>query len=166
MKLRQLVLAAALTATPAFASAQEPSGCGAFRWPLEKERAALNASSSTVANGGELRYDAALTLDLAPLAEAALPQPPERKPKIAPSFAGHFTLSAPTRPGVYKVTLASDGWVDVIDNGAFLHPRAFSGAVGCQGARKSVKFDLPGRPMVVQVSNVKDAAIGIMLTHE
>ena len=164
MKLRGLLLAAALAAAPGVVSAEEPSGCGAFRWPLENERAALNAARPSVSNGGELRYDTALTLGLVPFAEAALPQAPERAPKAAPSFAGHYTLSAPARPGVYKVTLASEGWVDVIDNGAFLHPKAFSGAVGCQGARKSVKFALPGRPVVVQVSNVKDAAIGAMIT--
>jgi hypothetical protein len=165
MTLRRFVLAAALAATPGLAAAKEPAGCNAFRWPLESERAALNAvEKSSVANGGALRYDAALTLRLAPFAEAALPQPPERAPKVMPSFAGHFTLSAPIKPGVYKVTLASEGWIDVVDNGAFLRPKAFSGAVGCQGARKSVKFDLPERAVELQISNVKDATIGLMIT--
>ena len=52
----------------------------------------------------------------------------------------------------------------MIDNGAFLRPSGFSGALGCEGARKSVKFDLPPRPVDVQFSNVKDAHIAVVVT--
>jgi hypothetical protein len=165
MTLRILFMAAALLATPGVSAAEELTGCSAFRWPVERERAALaNTTKPVVLNGGALRNDSALTLQLAPYAEASLPHAPERAPRVTPSFAGHFTLSAPTKPGVYKVTLASKGWVDVIDNGAFLHPKGFSGAVGCEGARKSVTFALPGRPVDVQLSNVKDADIAVIVT--
>ncbi len=161
----RVVLVAACLAAPGLAAADEPTGCNAFRWPIEHERAALAAATQLpVANGGALRYDAALTLELAPFAEAGLPHPPERAPKAAPSFAGHFTLPVPPKPGVYKVTLASEGWIDVIDHGVFLHPKGFSGALGCEGARKSVKFDLPARPFDVQFSNVKDANIAVIVT--
>ncbi len=105
-----------------------------------------------------------MTLELAPFTEAGLPHAPERPPKVTPSFAGHFTLPAPVRPGQYKLTIASEGWIDVIDNGAFLRPSGFSGALGCEGARKSVKFDLPPRPVDVQFSNVKDAHIAVVVT--
>jgi hypothetical protein len=165
MTLTRLVVTVALLAAPGLAVADEPRGCNAFQWPIDSERTALNASTkAAVANGGALRFDAAQTLRLAPFAEAGLPHSPERAPKVTPSFAGHFTLSAPTKPGVYNVTLASEGWIDVIDNGVFLHPKAFSGALGCEGARKSVKFDLPGRPLDIQLSNVKDADIGVIIT--
>jgi len=62
------------------------------------------------------------------------------------------------------VTIASDAWIDVVDNGAFLHPRAFSGAQGCDGARKSVEFELPARALDVQLSGVRDARIGLIIT--
>ena len=64
------------------------------------------------------------------------------------------------------MTLASAAWIDVVDDGAFLHPKAFSGAVGCEGARKSVKFELPGRPLDVQLSGVADPEIAVILTAE
>ncbi len=32
---------------------------------------------------------------------------------------------------------------------AYLHPIAFTGARDCEGARKSVKFDLPARPLAL-----------------
>ena len=165
MTLRGLVLAAALLAAPGLAGADEPTGCGAFRWPIDRERASLaEVSKVVVADGGAIRYDEALTLELAPFTETSLPHAPERAPKITPSFAGHFTLAAPAKPGVYKLTIASEGWIDVIDKGTFLHPKGFSGALGCEGARKSVKFDLPGRSVGVQLSNVRDANIALIVT--
>jgi hypothetical protein len=165
MTLLRFVLIAALLAPPSLAAADEPVGCGAFRWPLETEFAALRAADKpAVANGGALAYGAAQTLRLVTFADAGLPHAPERAPKNDPSFAGHFSLGAPAKAGIYKITLASDGWVDVVDNGAFLHPKAFSGVRGCEGARKSVKFDLPGRPVDVQLSNVRDPSIAVIVT--
>ena len=163
--LKALVVAALVAAPTLAFAADEPSGCAAFKWPLDHERAALLATKATVANGGALSYDAAVTLKLAPLAEAGLPQPPERGSKAEHSFAGHFTLPAPAKPGLYRITLASEGWVDVLDNGAFLHPKGFSGAVGCEGARKSVRFDLPGRPLGLQLSGVKDPDAAVIVTR-
>jgi hypothetical protein len=159
--------AALIVALPSLASADEPSGCGAFKWPLERERAALAAQEKpAIANGGALAYDSAMTLKLAPLANAGLPHPPERAPKSPHSYAGRFTLAAPAQPGVYKITLTSDAWIDVIDQGGFLHPKGFSGALACEGARKSVKFDLPARALNVQLSGVKDAEIAVIVSPE
>ena len=42
--------------------------------------------------------------------------------------------------------------------------RRFPTARGCEGARKSVKFDLPGRPVDVQLSNVRDPSIAVIVT--
>jgi len=167
MRLARLLLAGALASAPALAAAEEPQGCDGFRWPVEKERAALGAAGKPVVpNGGALAYEAASTLTLAPFAEAALPRPPERAPKFQPSYAGHFTLPAPAKPGRYVVTMAAAAWIDVVDGGSFLHPKGFSGAVGCEGARKSVKFDLPGRPLDVQLSGVADPEIAVIVTPE
>ena len=164
-RLRRLAAAALIAALPGFAAAGEPSGCGAFKWPLERERVALaGAGKPVIANGGALAYDVAATLRLAPLADAGLPHAPERAPTSAQSFAGHFTLPAPATPGVYKMTIASEGWIDVVDAGQFLHPKGFSGAVGCAEARKSVKFDLPVRPVDIQLSGVKDGEIAVIVS--
>jgi hypothetical protein len=160
-------VAAALAFVPGVAAAEDPAGCDAFKWPLEHERAALaDSGKASVANGSGLSYDAAATLKLAPLAEAGLPHAPERAPRSPQSYAGHFALSAPARPGLYKITIASEGWIDVVDEGRFLHPKAFSGATGCDGARKSVKFDLPARPVDIQISGVRTGEIGLMVSPE
>jgi hypothetical protein len=159
------LLAAALAAAPGFAAAEEGSGCGAFRWSLDHERAALiRPDKPSLAIGGALAYDVAMTLDLAPLSAAGLPKAPERAPKPPQSFAGHFTIPAPPKPGVYKLTISSESWIDVLDGDDYLHPTAFTGARECDGARKSVKFDLPARPLAIQFSGVRDSKISVIVS--
>jgi hypothetical protein len=159
--------AVALAAAPGLAQAQEGSGCGGFRWPLEPERAALIRSDKpSLANGGALAFNIATTLELQPLASAGLPKAPERAPKSPQAFAGHFVLAAPAKPGVYKITISSPGWIDVIDGEDYLHPKAFTGAVGCEGARKSVKFDLPSRALAVQFSGVEGDRISVIVSPD
>jgi hypothetical protein len=137
------LIAVALAAAPGLAQAQEGSGCGGFKWPLDAERAALvRADKPSLANGGPLAYNVALTLELQPLAGAGLPKAPERAPKSPQAFAGHFTLAAPPKPGV------------------------FTGATGCDGARKSVRFDLPSRPLALQFSGVKDDRISVIVSPD
>jgi hypothetical protein len=161
------LLAVVLAAAPGFAAAQEGSGCGGFRWSLDHERAALvRPDKPSLANGGALAYDQAMTLDLAPLSAAGLPKAPERAPKSPDSFAGHVTLRPPAKAGAYKVTISSEGWIDVLDGGTYLHPTAFTGATSCEGARKSVKFDLPSRPLTLQFSGVPRNQISVIVSPD
>ena len=161
----RLILGMGLAVLPGIAAADEPTGCAAFKWPLEHERAALLASQkASVANGGALSYDAAGAVKLAPFAEAGLPHAPQRAPKFPQSYAGHFTLAKPAKPGVYKITVASSAWIDVLDDGKFLRPVGVSGAVGCEGARKSVKFDLPARPLDIQVSGANESELSLIVS--
>jgi len=167
MRLAVWLLGAALAVAPGLAAADEPTGCDAFKWPLDRERAALASPGKlAVANGGALTTDAAASLELAPLAEAGLPQAPERASRSPQSYAGHFALAAPAKAGIYKITIASEGWIDVIDGGQFLRPKAFSGVLGCEGARKSVKFDLPARPLDIQLSGVRNGEISLIVSPE
>ena len=159
------LLALAVITAPGLAQAEEGSGCGAFRWPLDHERGALvRADKPSLPNGGSIQYDVATTLELQPLSAAGLPKAPERAPKSPSAFAGHFALAAPTKAGAYRVTISSPGWVDVLDGGAYLHPIAFTGARDCDGARKSIKFDLPPRPLALQFSGVPRDQISVIVS--
>jgi hypothetical protein len=167
MRLAVWLVGAALAVAPGLAAADEPTGCDAFKWPLDHERAALmNSGKPAVANGGSLTADAAATLKLAPFTEAGLPHAPERAPRSPQSYAGHFALAAPAKAGIYKITIASEGWIDVIDAGQLLRPKAFSGVLGCEGARKSLKFDLPARPLDLQLSGVRNGEISLIVSPE
>ena len=163
--LARLLLTAALFG-PALAQAQEPSGCDKFKWPLAHERSALSAPTARLEPGARLAFDAAASVHLAPLAEAKLEMPPERAPKASPSYAGAVKLNAPGAAGTYKVSLSGEGWIDVIQEGRLVKPVAFSGALDCQGLRKSVKFPLEAKPVTIQLSDVKAPDISLIVSPE
>jgi hypothetical protein len=162
-----IILAACTIAGPCFA--QEPVGCDKFKWPLDKERATLTGTDlPKVVSGDRVTWQIpwATTLALVPFADAKLPTPPDRAPKSPTSFAGFVQVAAPARAGTYKITLSSEGWIDVVQDGHAVKSTAFSGATGCEGIRKSVKFDLAAQPLTIELSGVPADTIGIVLTPE
>ena len=117
------------------------------------------------ASGDALPLGAAAHLALTPFAQAKLDRPPERAPSDPQSFAGLVHLPAPPNAGVYKVTISGEGWLDLIQADGFAKPIAFSGAVGCDGVRKSVKFRLEGAA-TLQVTGAKTPDMSVIVTPE
>jgi hypothetical protein len=151
-------------ATPGWA-AEEPSGCDKFKWPIERERAALTAlDRAKLASGGELAAlpSTGMTLALVTPADAKLPTPPERAPKEG-TFAGFTSVKTAPKAGLYTISLSAGGWLDVVQNGHFLKPKAFSGATDCDGIRKTMKYELSASPLVLQVSGTKENSISIAI---
>jgi hypothetical protein len=151
-------------AAPAWA-AEEPSGCDKFKWPIERERAALTSPDrAKLISGGELASlpSTGVTLALVAPAEAKLPTPPERAPKEG-TFAGFASIKTAPKAGLYTVSLSSGGWVDVVQDGHFLKPKAFSGATDCDGIRKTMKYELAAKPFVLQISGARDNAISVAI---
>ena len=164
MKTSLLVALLLLSAAPAFA-AEEPSGCDKFKWPIEHERAALTAPDRIkLASGGELAAlpTTGITLGLQTAAEAKLPTPPERAPKEG-TFAGFANFKSAPKAGVYTVSLSAGGWVDVVQDGHFLKPKAFSGATDCDGIRKTMKYEIEAKPFVLQISGTKDDSVSVAI---
>ena len=114
-------------AGPCFA--QEPVGCDKFKWPLDKERATLTGTDlPKVASGDRVTWPIPLatTVTLVPFADAKLPVAPERAPKLPTSLAGFRCKLRPRRGrGTYKITLSSEGWIDVVQDGHTLKSSAF-----------------------------------------
>ena len=153
-----------LGAAPTWA-AEEPSGCDKFKWPIERERAALTAPDrAKLASGGELAAlpSSGVTLALVTPADAKLPTPPERAPKEG-TFAGFANIKNAPKAGLYTISLSSGGWLDVVQDGHFLKPKAFSAATDCDGIRKTMKYELSASPFVLQVSGTKDNSISIAI---
>jgi len=149
---------------PAWA-AEEPSGCDKFKWPIERERAALTAPDrSKLASGGELTAlpSTGVTLALRAPADGKLPTSPERAPKEG-TFAGFASIKNAPKAGLYTISLSSGGWLDVVQDGHFLKPKAFSGATDCDGIRKTMKYELSASPFVLQVSGTKEDSISIAI---
>jgi hypothetical protein len=157
MKARLIVALALLSSAPAWAA--EPSGCDKFKWPVDKERAALMSQDRLkAASGNELEIPAKAILELKNPADAKLPRAPERKPKDG-TFAGFVKFKGPPKAGAYTISLSSGAWLDVIQDGDMLKPMDFSGATDCEGIRKVVKFDLSGGPFAVQISGATENSI-------
>ena len=159
-----LALIALLLAAPALA--QEPVGCDKFKWPLERERTML-ANPTVVASGSQVLQPlaAAMMVTLVPFADAKLPAVPERAPKSPDSYAGFVRASVP-KPGTYRITLSEGAWIDVIQDGVALKATAHSGATGCDGVRKSVKFELAPGPMIIELSATTAHAVALVVTPD
>lgn len=149
-----LILLALLLGAPE-GRAAEGQGCSGGAWPLEAARAALDAAQTQAANGAELpAAEGGVLLQLVPLSDAKLPYPPARLPPETANFAGFVLLPAPTAAGRIEVSLSEAGWVDLVQDGKSLPAAAFTGVKGCPGLRKSVRFEVTQRPLVLQVSGV------------
>jgi hypothetical protein len=146
-------------------AAEEPSGCDKFKWNIDRARAALIAPDRARLNsGGELAAvpGTAMTLALVAPADAKLPAPPERAPKDG-TFAGFTKVTSGPKAGSYTISLSSGAWVDVVQDGHFLKPKAFSGATDCDGIRKTMKYDLSASPFVLQISGAKENSLSIAI---
>jgi hypothetical protein len=153
-----------LGAAPAFA-AEEPSGCDKFKWPIDHERAALTAPDrAKLTSGSEQAALPAtgMTLALVSPADAKLPTPPERSPKDG-TYAGFTSFKTAPKAGLYTISLSEGAWVDVVQDGHFLKPKAFSGATDCNGIRKTMKYELSASPFVLQLSGSKDNSISVAI---
>ena len=162
---RAAVVALLLLSTAPVWAAEEPSGCDKFKWPIEHERAALTAADrARLASGSEVTAmpSGGITLALVAPADARLPMPPERAPREG-TFAGFTSFKTAPKAGLYTISLSAGGWVDVVQDGHSLKPRAFSGVTDCEGIRKSVKYELSASPFVLQISGSKENAISIAI---
>jgi hypothetical protein len=160
-----VLIALTLLGTSAAWAAEEPSGCDKFKWAIERERAALTAPDRIkLAPGGEIAAlpSTGMTLALRTPAEAKLPTPPERAPREG-TYAGFTSFTGAPKAGLYTVSLSAGAWVDLVQDGHFLKPKAFSGATDCDGIRKTMKYEIEAKPFVLQISGNKEETISIAI---
>src|ERR1700735_2126331 len=107
-----LLFALVLLGTAPAWAAEEPSGCDKFKWPIDRERAALTAPDRVkLASGGELAAlpSTGITLAVQTPADAKLPTPPERAPKEG-TLAGFANFKSPPKAGLYTISLSMGAW--------------------------------------------------------
>ncbi|MFG1422343.1 hypothetical protein [Roseixanthobacter liquoris] len=149
-----VMLLAFLLGAPAVRAA-EGQGCSGGAWPLDAARAALDAAHTEVPSGAGLpAAEGSFVVQLVPLPDAKLPYPPARLPAETANFAGFLLLPAPATAGRIEVSLSDAGWIDLVQDGKSLPAAAFTGVKGCPGLRKSVRFEVTQRPLVLQVTGV------------
>jgi len=160
-----LAVALSLLGANSVFAAEEPSGCDKFKWDITHERAALTAPDrAKVSSSNELATlpTTGFTLNLVAPADAKLPTTPERAPKDG-TFAGFTKVTTAPKAGLYTISLSAGGWVDLVQDGHALKPKAFSGATDCDGIRKTMKYELAAKPFVLQISGTKENAISVAI---
>src|SRR5208337_1909326 len=164
---RRVWFAAGVLLCPIIARADEPHGCNKFKWAVVHEQAALNApQKAQVEQGGVFAFDTAATAHLVPLADAKFDKPPERAPTSPSTYGIVIKMDAPTGAGVFAVSLSGEGWIDVVQDGSFIKPTAFSGVLDCPGIRKSVRFPLEAKPITIQLSGVKTSDLSLIVSRQ
>ena len=162
-----LALIAAMALAGA-AHAKDMSSCAAFKWPLDKERAAFDAAGLEQVASGAARgawKEQAFAWKLAPVADVAFTVPPRGRSKTGGArYGGTLIFDAPGHAGLYQVTLSGEGWIDVVQSGASLKSAGHSGAKNCPGLRKSVRFNLGAAPVVLQMSGVPAETIKVAIS--
>ena len=160
-----LLIGFVLLGTASTFAAEEPSGCDKFKWPIERERAALTAPERTkLGSGQELGAipSGGVTLALVPSADARLPTPPERTPKEG-TFAAYINFKNAAKAGLYTISLSTGAWIDVVQGGRPLKPKGFSGATDCDGIRKTMKYEMSASPFVLQISGARENAMSVAI---
>ena len=151
---------------PIGAQADEPRGCDKFKWPVAHEQAALlGEAKPRIDSGGAIAIDSAAIFRLVPYANAHFLLAPTRAPKSPSSNAGVATAPAPAA-GLYKVSLSEAGWIEIVQDGAFVKSSNFSGALDCPGLRKIVEFPLAAKPFTIEVSGVDKAELSLIVSPE
>ena len=144
------------------------SGCGGFKWPLEPERAALvRPDKPSLANGGALALNVATALELAAARRGRPAEAAGTGAQGGPVLRRPFHACRAGEAGrLQGHDLVAGAGSTSLDGETYLHPKAFTGATGCEGARKSVKFDLPPRPLVLQFSGVEGDRISVIVSPD
>lgn len=145
------VVGASLCASAALAD------CSGFKWPLDTELGWLAKSDDVaVKSGGELPQAPAkaIALTLLPAKSVTMPVAAGVKEQaVGPdAFSGWFTIPAGVKPGLYQVSLSSNAWIDVAQNGAIIHSKGFTGRQECKAIHKSVRYDIGPGPITIQIT--------------
>jgi hypothetical protein len=66
---------------------------------------------------------------------------------------------------VYRISITSGHWIDVIEGDQFVKSKDFQGSRGCARPHKIVEFDLAGqKDLLLQLSGSTDASVTLAIT--
>lgn len=87
------------------------------------------------------------------------------KPTLNDSAQGGLVRIRVGKAGLYRISITSGHWIDVIDGNEFVKSKVFQGSRGCSRPHKIVEFELPaGKDLVLQFSGSADPAVIVAVT--
>lgn len=164
-----LVLSLLLASTPSLAAETAATGCDAFTWNVSRELAlmAQPAKSIDAARAGAataIETGKHYAVHLAPQSAVKFALAPARSRNAEGAHAGLVRFRV-AQAGVYRITLTSKHWIDVVDGDHAIDSRDFQGRPGCDRLHKVVEFELPeGRDMILQFSGDSADNVGLAIT--
>src|SRR5579871_4590868 len=162
-------LTCAALATPAFAD--ESDGCSHFAWDVSHEVKVMNGTLAPVtaatASGAKVpvvKLDKVYEVKLAPQSSVNYSVKPA-KPTLNDSAQGGLVSFHVSKAGLYRVSITSGHWIDIVDGDQLIKSKDFSGSRDCPRPHKVVEFELPAnKDLVLQFSGSADASVIAAIT--
>jgi hypothetical protein len=157
------------SATPLMAA--EVDGCAQFSWDVAHELALMKlpATSVEAARSDELKvpvievdklYDVKLSAQ-ADIRYAVKPA----KPTLNDSAQGGILRFHTAKSGLYRVSITSGHWIDIVDAGQLIRSKDFQGSRGCERPHKIVAYELPAdRDLLLQLSGGTQAVVTLAVS--
>jgi hypothetical protein len=154
------------------ATAAEPEGCAGFSWNVSHELALMKEKAQTQTLGTKagpeapvLQVDKLYELKLAPEGTVSYAIKPPKPPRDGNPQGGIARFHS-GKAGIYRVSLGSGHWVDVVDGSQFITSRDFQGAHGCDRPHKIVEFELAaGKELLLQLSGSMTSPVLLAITR-
>lgn len=152
------ILLAACSSTALAAGASDP--CTHFAWNVTRElrlfasTPARWTAGKTAAAAPHLRPGKLYELSLSPQDQVHFALSPGKKALADGAYAGLADLRVPAA-GLYRISLDTPFWIDVVADGKLLAAQNFTGNHQCRrprSLRKLVEFQLPAGKVLVQLS--------------
>ncbi len=147
-----------LSVTHAAVAAEPATTCQASGWDMSRELKAFARPPQTETAGSSassmplLRLDTLYALRLRTQSEVDFVQPPSKAASGSTPMGGITRFKVASR-GVYRITLDSPLWIDVVTATGIIAPSAYTGWHECTVFRKSVDYTLEaGQTVALQFS--------------
>lgn len=151
--------------------AADADPCTHYTWDISHELAVLKqtaqpitAASKPASDVPKLQLDKAYAVTLADQGIVAFAAPPAKQASADGARAGlvRFTTAA---AGLYRISLNSGHWIDVVDGKSAIKSQDFQGAHGCERPRKIVEFELPAnKELTLQLSGAPSTPVILTVT--
>lgn len=147
-----------------------PGDCGSFSTDVTRELAVmrqppipLTAASSVSDSAPRLSPGKHYAVSLVEQGQVRFAAKPGRATSAENPRGGVFRFEV-AKPGIYRVSITSRHWIDVLDGESVIASVNHHGP-GCDLLHKIVEFDLAaGRPFTLQLSGRDDAIVGLAIT--
>jgi len=145
------------------------ASCQSPGWDMGGEISAFKSTAENVASGSAvgalppLESGVLYVLKLRRQTEVNFLQVSNKK-SLVQSPLGGMTSFAVDKPGLYRITVDSPLWIDVVGPAGTIAPSTFMGWHDCRLFRKSVEYALPGpETYVLQVSEATPELVRIVI---